>query len=576
MEGDINATNKPGGHEVDGRKKQIQNDKTTVRIPMLLGITLAGGMLIGATFFGGAKSMNSIGKGYAKYREILLLIENNYVDSVNTDELVDYSITKMLEKLDPHTAYMNPQDAIAARSQLEGGFDGIGVEFNIYKDTVYVVTPLAGGPSESVGIQSGDKIIKVDGKSLTMGGKIENSAVFKALRGKRGTDVRLTILRKGDKEAKDFTVTRDRIPTYSVDAAYMIDAKTGYLKINRFSETTYDEFKTALASLKSKGMTQLMLDLRNNPGGYMDRATNIADEFISGNKLLVYTDGKDNRYDRKTMAHIDGQFEEGPLVVLVDEGSASASEIVSGALQDHDRALIAGRRSFGKGLVQMPVQLADGSELRLTISRYYTPSGRSIQKPYVPGQEGDYEKDLELRSKRGEYYIADSIKNDPKLKFKTDGGRIVYGGGGITPDYFIPRDSSWQTPYLIQLYGKNIIREFAMEYANDNRKKLEKMSFDEFDRTVTFNDEQMSRLVKDATAEGIKFNEKDYNRSKNYLRNQLKALVARSVYQKNNKGGQNNEFFRVIGQTDDTYQKALKLFDRANKLEHGAMTYNQK
>lgn len=576
MEGDSNATNKPGGHEVDGRGNRIQNDKTTVRIPMLLGITLAGGMLIGATFFGGAKSMNNIGKGYAKYREILQLIENNYVDSVNTDELVDYSITKMLEKLDPHTAYMNPQDAVAARSQLEGGFDGIGVEFNIYKDTVYVVTPLAGGPSESAGIQSGDKIIKVDDKALATGGKIENSAVFKALRGKRGTDVKLTILRKGDKQSKEFTVTRDRIPTYSVDAAYMIDAKTGYIKINRFSETTYDEFKTAMASLKAKGMTQLMMDLRNNPGGYMDRATNIADEFISGNKLLVYTDGKDNRYDRKTMAHIAGQFEEGPLVVLIDEGSASASEIVSGALQDHDRALIAGRRSFGKGLVQMPVQLSDGSELRLTISRYYTPSGRSIQKPYVPGHEGDYEKDLELRSKRGEYYIADSIKNDPKLKFKTDGGRVVYGGGGITPDYFIPRDSTWQTAYLVQLYGKNIIREFAMEYANDNRKKLEKVPFEEFDRTVTINDEQMNRLVKDATAEGIKFNEKEYNRSKNYLKNQIKALVARSIYQKNNKGGQNNEFFRVISQTDDTYQKALKLFDRANKLEHGAMTYNQK
>ncbi|GAB2525034.1 S41 family peptidase [Spirosoma aerophilum] len=576
MEGDINATNKPGGNETDGPNNRIKNDKTTVRIPMLLGITLAGGMLIGATFFGGAKSLNNIGRGYTKYREILQLIENNYVDSVNTDELVDYSITKMLEKLDPHTAYMNPQDAVAARSQLEGGFDGIGVEFNIYKDTVYVVTPLAGGPSETAGIQSGDKIVKVDGKPLATGGKIENSSVFKALRGKRGTDVKLTILRKGDKEARDFTITRDRIPTYSVDAAYMIDAKTGYIKINRFSETTYDEFKTALASLKAKGMTQMMLDLRNNPGGYMDRATNIADEFISGNKLLVYTDGKDNRYDRKTLARIDGQFEEGALIVLVDEGSASASEIVSGALQDHDRALIVGRRSFGKGLVQMPVQLSDGSELRLTISRYYTPSGRSIQKPYVPGHEGDYEKDLELRSKRGEYYIADSIKNDPKLKFKTDHGRIVYGGGGITPDYFIPRDTSWQTPYVIQLYGKNIIREFAMEYANDNRKKLEKMPFDEFERTVIFTDDQMNRLVKEATSQGIKFNEKEYSRSKNYIRNQLKALVARSVYQKNNKGGQNNEFFRVIGQSDDTYQKALKLFDRADKLEHGAMTYNQK
>ena len=566
-----------GKQPADGPISGIQNDKTTVRLPMLLGITLAGGMLIGATFFGGTKSLNSIGRGYTKYREVLQLIENNYVDSVNVDELVDYSIEKMLEKLDPHTAYMNPQDAVAARSQLEGGFDGIGVEFNVYKDTVYVVTPLAGGPSEAVGIHSGDKIIAVDGKPLAgTDGKIVNSTVFKALRGKRGTDVKLTILRKGDKQPKDFTVTRDRISTYSVDAAYMVNAKTGYLKINRFSETTYDEFKTALTSLKAQGMTQLLMDLRNNPGGYMDRATNIADEFISGNKLIVYTDGKDNRYDRKTFAHIAGQFEEGALVVLIDEGSASASEIVSGALQDHDRALIAGRRSFGKGLVQMPVTLSDGSELRLTISRYYTPSGRSIQKPYVPGHEGDYEKDLDLRSRRGEYYIADSIKNDPKLKFKTDGGRTVYGGGGITPDYFIPLDSTWQTPYLIQLYSKNIIREFAMEYTEDNRKKFEKMPFDEFNRTITIGDEQMNRLVKDATDEGIKFNEKEYNRSKNYIRNQIKALSARSIYQKNNKSGQNNEFFQVLSQSDDTYQKALQLFDRADKLEHGQMSYNQK
>ncbi|WP_229366089.1 S41 family peptidase [Fibrisoma montanum] len=540
---------------------------------MLMGITLAGGMLIGATFFGGAKSLNNIGRGYTKYREILQLIENNYVDTVNTDELVDFSINKMLEKLDPHTAYMNPQEAVAARSQLEGGFDGIGVEFNIYKDTVYVVTPLAGGPSETAGIQSGDKIIRVNDTDLT-GSKVDNAKVFQTLRGKRGTEVRLTIVRKGDAEPKVYTVTRDRIPTYSVDAAYMVDSKTGYIKVNRFSETTYDEFKTALASLKQQGMTQMMLDLRNNPGGYMDRATSIADEFISGNKLLVYTDGKDNRYDRQTYARIAGQFEEGALVVLIDEGSASASEIVAGALQDHDRALIAGRRSFGKGLVQMPVQLSDGSELRLTISRYFTPSGRSIQKPYVPGQAGDYEHELEQRSKRGEYFIADSIKNDPSKKFKTDAGRVVYGGGGITPDYFIPRDSSWQTNYLVQLYGKNIIREFAMEYANDNRKKLEKMPFAEFNKAVVINDEQMNRLVKDATAQGVKFNEKEYNRSKNYIRTQVKALIARYVYQKNNKGGQNNEFFQVLGDADDTYQKALKLFDRANKLEQGAYTYN--
>jgi len=514
-----------------GSRDGIRNNKSTVRLPMLLGLTMAGGMLIGATFFGGTKSLNTIGRGYTKYREILQLIENNYVDTVNTDELVDYSIEKMLQKLDPHTAYLNPQNAVAARSQLEGGFDGIGVEFNIYRDTVYVVTPMSGGPSEAVGIQSGDKIIKVDEKAL-VGTKIENSDVYKALRGKRGTPVKLTILRKGDKEPKVYTVMRDRIPTYSIDASYMIDNKTGYIKVNRFSETTYDEFKTALASLKSQGMKQLMMDLRNNPGGYMDRATSIADEFISGNKMLVYTNGKDSRYDRQTFARIAGQFEEGPLVVLVDEGSASASEIVAGALQDHDRALIAGRRSFGKGLVQMPVQLSDGSELRLTISRYYTPSGRSIQKHYVPGQEGDYEKDMEQRSKRGEYYIADSIKNDPKLKFKTDGGRVVYGGGGITPDYFIPRDSSWQTPYLIKLFNKNLIREYAVEYANANRKRLEKLPFAEFDRTVTLDDTFMNRLTKEAASEGVPFNQKEYNRSKEYIRTQIKALVARYVYQK--------------------------------------------
>ena len=548
--------------------RTISNSPAIIRLPLLISIALAGGLLIGATFFGNQKSLNSVGGGYAKYREILQLIENNYVDTVNTDELVDYSISKMLEKLDPHTAYMNPTDAVAARSQLEGGFDGIGVEFNIYKDTVYVVTPLAGGPSESAGIQSGDKIIRVNETALT-GPKVDNTTVFKTLRGKRGSEVKLTILRRGNREPQAYTVTRDRIPTYSVDAAYMVDDKTGYIKVNRFSETTYDEFKTALASLKQQGLKQLMLDLRNNPGGYMDRATSLADEFISGNKLLVYTNGKDDKYDRQTLARIAGQFEDGPMVVLIDEGSASASEIVAGALQDHDRALIAGRRSFGKGLVQMPVQLSDGSELRLTISRYYTPSGRSIQKPYVKGHEEDYGKDLDARSKRGEYFVADSIKNDPKLKFKTDVGRVVYGGGGISPDYFIPRDTTWQTPYLGQLYGKNLVREFALEYANDNRKRLEKMTFAEFNRNVTITDDQLAQLVKDATAQGVKPNDKEFNRSKNYIRTNVKAFVARYIFQKNNRSGQNNEFFRVYGEADDTYKRGLTLFDKARQLERG-------
>ena len=553
---------------VQPNKEHINNDRTTIRLPMLLGLTLAGGVLLGASFFGGTKGLNNIGRGYTKYKEILQLIENNYVDSVNTDDLVDFSITKMLEKLDPHTAYLNPTDAVAARSQLEGGFDGIGVEFNIYKDTVYVVTPLSGGPSETAGIQSGDKILKVDETSLT-GKGVDNSAVYKAMRGKRGTDVRLTVLSKGQLQPRQITLTRDRIPTYAVDAAYMVDDQTGYLKVNRFSDAAFEEFRTALSSLKQQGMKQLVLDLRNNPGGYLDRATNMADEFIDGNKLLVYTDGKDDRYDRKYFAKTTGQFEDGALIVLIDEGSASASEILAGALQDHDRGYIVGRRSFGKGLVQMPVQLSDGSELRLTISRYYTPAGRSIQKPYVPGQEGDYEKELDLRSKRGEYYIADSIRNDPKKVFKTDKGRTVYGGGGITPDYFVPRDSSWQTMYLGKLYAKNIIREYALEYANNNRKRLEKLPFVEFDKAVSLTDDQLSAMTKQATAEGVTFNAAEFDRSKNYIRTQTKALIARYIFQKNNRAGQNNEFYRVANTSDNTYTKALSLFDKARQLEFG-------
>jgi len=553
------------------RGEKIQNDKATVRTPMLLGVTLAAGMLIGATFFGGGKSLNNIGRGYSKYKEVLQLIENNYVDTVNTDDLVDYSISKMLEKLDPHTTYMNPQEAVAARTQLEGGFDGIGVEFNIYKDTVYVVTPLAGGPSETAGIQSGDKIIKVDDTPMT-GSKLDNALVFQKLRGRKGSEVKLVILRRSEKKPMTFTVQRDRIPTYSVDAAYMIDEKTGYIKVNRFSETTYDEFKKALASLKEKGMTQMVLDLRNNPGGYMDRATSLADEFISGDKLLVYTDGKDDRYDRQTRARIAGQFEDGPMVVLLDEGSASASEIVAGALQDQDRALIVGRRSFGKGLVQMPVTLSDGSELRLTISRYYTPSGRSIQKPYVMGHSEDYEKDLEVRAKSGELYIADSIKNNPKYKFKTAGGRTVYGAGGITPDVFVPRDTLFMTKYLIQLYNKNIVREMAMEYANDHRKQLEKEGFDAYRKSFVISDAMLKQMTTDAASQGVKYNETEFNRSKKYIQTQLKAYIAQYVWKRGHRDGLNNEFFEVMGEADHTFQKALTLFGRARLLEKGDYT----
>ncbi len=548
--------------------KPIQNSPYVVRLPIIMSLTLAAGMLLGATFFSGGKKLTDVAKGYAKFREVLMLVENNYVDSVNTDELVDYSIAKMLEKLDPHTSYYNAEEATAARSQLESGFDGIGVEFNIYNDTVYVVSPLSGGPSESIGIQSGDRILKVNGENLSAPG-VTNAQVFKLLRGKRGTEVKLHIGRTGMKGGLDYTVVRDRIPTYSVDAAYMVDQEIGYIKVSRFSETTYDEFKTALSSLKTAGLKKLILDLRGNPGGYMERATSIADELISGNKLLVYTDGKDSRFDKKTNAKFEGMFEEGPIVVLADEGSASASEILAGALQDHDRALVVGRRTFGKGLVQMPIKLSDGSELRLTISRYYTPSGRSIQKHYDLGKGELYNEDLTNRFNSGEYFSRDSIKFDSTLKYKTDGGRLVYGGGGIMPDVFVPRDTSMNSKFLFELYAKNIIREYALRYVNDHKKALGKQNFQEYLTNFTVSDAMLKELVQDAKKAGIKYSEKELVRSKSLILAQTKGLIGRYQWGRLRKDGLNNEIFQVLNPIDNVYQEAIKQFGKATDLEKG-------
>ncbi len=546
----------------------IQNSKSVVRLPIIIAITLAAGVLLGSTFFSGGKKLSDVAKGYGKFREVLMLVENNYVDSVNTDELVDFSISKMLEKLDPHTAYFNAEEATAARSQLESGFDGIGVEFNIYNDTVYVVTPLSGGPSEAAGIQSGDRIISVNKENLS-GPGVTNAQVYKLLRGKRGTKVDLAIERVGLKDKMNFAVVRDRIPTYSVDASYMVDQEIGYIKVSRFSETTFDEFKSALKTLKANGLKNLILDLRGNPGGYMERATSMADEFIAGDKLLVYTEGKDSRFDRKTRSHVEGLFEQGPLIVLVDEGSASASEILAGALQDHDRALVVGRRSYGKGLVQMPIKLSDGSELRLTISRYYTPSGRSIQKPYEMGKSEDYSQDLTHRYESGELFNVDSIKFDKSKIYKTDGGRVVYGGGGITPDIFVAKDTLMNSKYLFELYSKNIIREYSLRYANENQKKLEKQPFKEYLKSFQVSDAMLAELVKDASKAGIKPNEKELNLSKPLITSQTKAIIGRYVWGRKQKSGLNNEVFQVLNPSDNVYQQAVQLFTQAAQLEKG-------
>ncbi|NEM96130.1 S41 family peptidase [Pontibacter sp. BT327] len=532
-------------------------------MPLLFALALAAGVLIGAnTFSPSTTNPQDTAKSYLKFRDVLSYIDRDYVDTVNIEALTDHAITQMLEKLDPHTSYIPAKDMAMARSYLEGDFEGIGVEFNIFKDTIYVITPLSGGPSEAAGLMAGDKIIRVNGETVA-GTGITNEGVFKRLRGKKGSEVKLDIMRRDNQKLLPFAIKRDKIPTVSVDVSYMVNDKTGYIKVSRFSAHTFDEFKEALAGLKKKGMNQLILDLRGNPGGYMDHATRMADEFLSGNKLLVYTDGKGTRYDSKTFARTKGDFENGPLIILLDEGSASASEIVAGAVQDNDRGLIVGRRSFGKGLVQMPIPLNDGSELRLTISRYYTPSGRSIQKTYANGTK-EYGKDLLNRLERGEFFHPDSSLFVDSLKFKTSRGRVVYGGGGIMPDVFVPQDTSAFSEYLSQLYSNNVLREYALSYYKQNQKELEKMQFAQFRKSFEVTDKMLQDVVKLATRSEVKYNAAEFNRSKELIRNNLKAFIARSVYG-------NTGFYPVLHEADEEFQTALKQFNRAQKLAKGGV-----
>jgi carboxyl-terminal processing protease len=525
-----------------------------------MALALAFGIIIG-TMMSGRSDHNTVNQQYRKFAEILGYVKNDYVDTVNIDDLVDYSITKMLEKLDPHTSYIPKKDIEIARAQLEGDFEGIGIEFNIIKDTIYVVAPISGGPSEAAGLMAGDKIIMVDGKNMA-GKEISNADVFGKLRGKKGTQVKISVLRKGTPKPFDFIIIRDKIPTFSVDVSYMIDPTSGYIKISRFAANTYTEFKEALTGLKAKGMKRLILDLRDNPGGYLDKATKIADEFIDDHKLIVYTDGKGKRFDSRTEAYEEGDFETGPVIVLINEGSASASEIVSGALQDNDRALIVGRRSFGKGLVQMPVNLSDSSELRLTISRYYTPSGRSIQKHYDSENADDYNADLINRYKHGEYFHADSIRFVDSLKYKTLNGRIVYGGGGIMPDIFVPRDTSAYTNYLVELFNKNIIREYTLNYFSEHKNKLQNIPFESFYKDFDVSDKMLEDIVQLATAAGIKYKNSEFNTSKEFLKLNLKAYIARSIYGPTG-------FYPLLNQGDEIYLQALKLFGKAEQLEKG-------
>ncbi len=511
------------------------------------------GFAIGA-YIPNTESAQGLNTSYSKFREVLTYIEKDYVDSVDLDELSDFAIEKMLEKLDPHSVYIPPKEVEMAQSQLRGNFEGIGVEFNILRDTLYVVTPLSGGPSEKVGIRAGDKIIKVDGENFA-GIDLKNSDVYEALRGDKGTKVQLSILRARKKDLLEFTVVRDKIPTFSVDVAYMLDDENGYIKLNRFSATSYDEFNEGLEKLKKEGMKHLILDLRDNPGGYLDKAVKISDEFLKGEKLIVYTKSKNGRYDDELKSNRKGEFEKGALIVLINEGSASASEIVAGALQDHDRALIVGRRSFGKGLVQQPIPLSNKGELRLTVSRYYIPSGRSIQKTYENGVK-DYQEDFRRRVEHGELFHEDSIKFADSLVYKTDAGRTVYGGGGIMPDIFVPRDTSNWSELLSDLYSTNVIREFSYDWVEKKRGDLEAMGLEKYISDFKIDEAILGELMFTASKAGIEYSADDLLDSKNSLQIQLKALIARNIWG-------SDGFFPIYQQEDEILQAALDNMDMA-------------
>lgn len=483
-------------------------------------------------------------------------ISNLYVDSVDENKLVETAIIKMLEQLDPHSTYSNPEEVRKLNEPLKGNFDGIGVQFNMSQDTLLIIQPVSGGPSQKAGILAGDRIIMVNDTTIA-GVKMSTEDIMSRLRGPKGSKVNLKILRRGVKGLIPFTIKRDKIPVYSVDASYMINDKIGYIKIDRFGATTHEEFMNALNNLKSKGMRDLIIDLQGNGGGYLDAAVNIANELLDKKELIVYTEGKKSRRT-EFFAKGDGSFKDGKLIILVDEFSASASEIVTGAIQDWDRGIVVGRRTFGKGLVQRPIDLPDGSMIRLTVSRYYTPAGRSIQKPYESIEK--YNQDIIDRYNKGEMISADSIHFPDSLKYYTNKlKRVVYGGGGIMPDYFIPIDTTKYTKFHRDLSNKGAIINSHYKYIDANRKALNKKyaDFDTFNNYFEVTPEMLTSLVDEGSKLGVEFNEKEYNESLPLLKLQLKALVARDIWDM-------NEYYHVINQTNESVSKAIELMNSPN------------
>lgn len=442
--------------------------------PILLFSTLALGVLLGSMLNFPSEG-NSFSNHKTKLNKLIDFIDDQYVDKVNTDSIVDLAVDNILEKLDPHSVYVPPSEQSQVAESMRGDFVGIGVNFYMYNDTVAIIKPVKNGPSDKAGIKAGDRILYAN-KAKLFGRELPSDSLFSKLKGEVGSEVNLTIYRKSENKKLEFKVIRDVVPIESVEVATMLNKATGYIKINRFAETTYDEFKKGLLKLKKQGVTTLIIDVRDNGGGYMEKAVEIADEFLKDKQLIVFTKNKKGRID-KTFATDEGDFETGKVFVLINENSASASEILAGAIQDNDRGIVVGRRSFGKGLVQREMDFDDGSAVRLTIARYYTPTGRSIQKPYTNGKEEEYFKDFDKRFENGELYKKDSIKVDDSLKYKTPKGKTVYGGGGIVPDVFVPLEVEHGDESIVYLMQSGAVSNFVFEQLDKNRKTFNGLTF---------------------------------------------------------------------------------------------------
>jgi len=530
-----------------------KNTKIQIYMPIAFAIVLIVGMWLGSMLVSNNQLSGSFmpmgNSSYNKLSDVLDYIVQDYVDTVDITELETKAVRAMLKELDPHSIYITEAEFHDVNDPLLGSFEGIGISFRIEKDTITVINPIPGGPSEKVGLMAGDRIVKIN-DTLVAGIGIENNDAIRKLKGKKGTQVKVSNYRRGVPELIDFNITRDVIPTYSLDVAYMVDDNIGYIKLNKFSATTYDEFLEAAVQLKLQGMNKLVLDLRGNPGGYLQAAISISDEFLEDGKLIVYTEGN-NRQKRSAMATKTGELEDINVAILVDENSASASEIVAGALQDNDKGLIIGRRSFGKGLVQEQISLPDGSAVRLTVSRYHTPTGRCIQRHYENGDADEYYEESYHRYLGGEMYNQDSIHFNDSLKYTTPLGKIVYGGGGIMPDIYVPLITDSIHTYYNILANKGLIFQFAFDYTDSHRAKLNKLKdFEAFKNGFTMDNTIYKNLIAYADEKGIKHEDYDTQISKDKIATLFKAFVGRNILDE--KG-----FYPIYHVIDTTFNRAV-------------------